>query len=78
VGPPRLKDVITARPATPEEAEVLQLAAGVPVLCATRMSIATAGAAKDTSSTSTPPDAMPSRVEIRYPITRATTVPTKV
>ncbi|GAA0952943.1 GntR family transcriptional regulator [Nonomuraea longicatena] len=70
--------VITARPATPEEAELLRLAAGVPVLCVTRMSIATAGAAEGrvVEVNTTRRDA--SRVEIRYPITRAATAPTEV
>jgi GntR family transcriptional regulator len=63
--------VITARPATPEETELLHLDAGVPVLCVTRMSIATAGAAEGrvVEVNTTRRDA--SRVEIRYPITRA-------
>ncbi|MFD9940312.1 GntR family transcriptional regulator [Nonomuraea sp. NPDC059023] len=62
--------VITARPATPQESDLLQLAVGVPVLCVTRMSIATAGASEGrvVEVNMTRRDA--SRAEIRYPITR--------
>jgi GntR family transcriptional regulator len=62
--------VITARAATPEESSLLHLAPGVPVLCVTRTSIATAGAAEGrvVEVNVTRRDA--SRFEIRYPIAR--------
>ncbi|MEV0968531.1 GntR family transcriptional regulator [Microtetraspora glauca] len=62
--------VITARAATPEEARLLALAPGVPVLCVTRMTIATAGSAEGrvVEVNVTRRDA--SRHEVRYTIGR--------
>ncbi|MFI6921880.1 GntR family transcriptional regulator [Nonomuraea spiralis] len=63
--------IITARPATAEEGDLLSLAPGVPVLCVTRSTIATAGAAEGrvVEVNVTRRDA--SRFEVRYPISRA-------
>ncbi|MGW4413070.1 GntR family transcriptional regulator [Nonomuraea sp. NPDC004702] len=63
--------VITARPATAEEGDLLGLAPGVPVLCVTRSTIATAGPSEGrvVEVNATRRDA--SRVEVRYPISRA-------
>lgn len=62
--------VITARSATAEETDLLSLAPGVPVLCVTRVTIATAGTAEGrvVEINVTRRDA--SRSEVRYPITR--------
>ncbi|MFI6819288.1 GntR family transcriptional regulator [Nonomuraea sp. NPDC050328] len=62
--------VITARAATPEETNLLQLAPGVPVLCVIRTTIATAGAAEGrvVEANITCRDA--SGFEVRYPIRR--------
>ncbi|MFI6706156.1 GntR family transcriptional regulator [Nonomuraea sp. NPDC050478] len=64
--------VITARPATADEARLLNLAPGVPVLCVTRTTIATAGPAEGrvVEANATRRDA--SRCEVRYPVTRHT------
>ncbi|WP_158088658.1 GntR family transcriptional regulator [Thermoactinospora rubra] len=63
--------VITARSATADEARLLDLAPGTPVLCVTRMTIATAGDAEGrvVEANITRRDA--SLFEVRYPITRA-------
>ncbi|MFC4012419.1 GntR family transcriptional regulator [Nonomuraea purpurea] len=62
--------VITSRAATTEETRLLGLAPGVPVLCVTRTTIATAGQAEGrvVEVNMTRRDA--SRVEVRYPIVR--------
>ncbi|GAA1004983.1 GntR family transcriptional regulator [Acrocarpospora pleiomorpha] len=63
---------ISARPATPEESELLGLEPGVPVLCVTRMTIATAGSAEGrvVEVNLTRRDA--SRFQVRYAINRQT------
>jgi GntR family transcriptional regulator len=62
--------VIAARAATAEEARLLDLAPGVPVLCVTRTTIATAGVAEGrvVEVNITRRDA--TRFEVRYPIDR--------
>ncbi|WP_169789016.1 GntR family transcriptional regulator [Nonomuraea candida] len=69
-GPLDWEGFITARPATVEESRLLSLAPGVPVLCITRVTIATAGRAEGriVEANVTRRDA--SRFEVRYPITR--------
>ncbi|MEU4234826.1 GntR family transcriptional regulator [Nonomuraea sp. NPDC026600] len=63
--------VIAARAATAEESRLLRLAPGVPVLCVTRTTIATAGAAEGrvVEVNLTRRDA--TRFEVRYPIDRS-------
>lgn len=69
-GPLEWQGVIAARAATADEARLLQLAPGVPVLTVTRTAIATAGTAEGriVEVNVTRRDA--SRFEVRYPITR--------
>ncbi|MGW0801577.1 UTRA domain-containing protein [Nonomuraea sp. NPDC002799] len=69
-GPLDWQGVIAARAATADEARLLHLAPGVPVLTITRTAIATAGTAEGriVEVNVTRRDA--SRFEVRYPITR--------
>ncbi|MFG3439949.1 GntR family transcriptional regulator [Nonomuraea sp. NPDC047897] len=70
-GPLEWEGVITARAATADEAHLLNMPPGVPVLCVSRSAIATAGTAdgRVVELNVTRRDA--SRVEVRYPVTRA-------
>lgn len=69
-GPLDWEGVITARAATADEARLLELAPGVPVLCVTRTTIATGGPTEGrvVEVNVTRRDA--SRCEVRYPIMR--------
>lgn len=69
-GPLDWEDAITARHATADEARLLELASGAPVLCVTRTTIATAGAAEGRVVEVNVTRREASRFEVRYPITR--------